>query len=129
MKKLILFLLAPFLMATQCDDDFDNSGFETSYLLENNSGTTLYFLNEQDQFSEITSQSTISIGSTLNPETEAIAPSESFIFSAIRLFRSENGSFLLVYEQRPISDELWMLREPSVNRYEYSLRITDDLID
>lgn len=129
MKRLLLVLLSPILMSTQCEDDFDNSGFETSYLLQNDSSIALFLLDERDSFTTIETQSTLAIGSDLNSETNPIAPSESFIFSNIRLYKMENEDFILVYEQTPISDSLWELNEPLVNKFEYTLIITDELID
>ena len=41
----------------------------------------------------------------------------------------ENDNFILVYEQNPIDDDLWVYSEPSENRFEYRLIITDATID
>jgi len=44
MKRIaLILLLAPFLLATQCEDD-ENSGFETTYIIENDTGIDLYLL-------------------------------------------------------------------------------------
>ncbi len=129
MKRLLLVLLAPLLMSTQCEDDFDNAGFETSYLLQNDSSITLFLLDERDSFREVETQSTLTIGSDLNSETNPITPSESFVFSDIKLYKMEDENFILVYEQTPINNSLWEFNEPLVNRFEYTLIITDELID
>ena len=129
MKKILLLLLIPLLLATQCDDEIDNSGFETDYLLQNNSSFDLFLLTEEDVFIDIESQSTQSIGNSLNSITSSIAPSESNVFSNIKLFKMENSNFILAYEQTPIDDDLWVFNEPSVNRYKFTLIITDELID
>lgn len=129
MKRLLLVLLSLLLMSTQCEDDFDNSGFETSYLLQNDSSVALFLLDERDSFTEVETQSTLVIGSDLNSETNSIAPSESFVFSDIKLYKKENEDFVLVYNQTPISDSLWEFNEPLVNRFEYTLIITDDLLE
>lgn len=129
MKRVSLLLLLPFLVSFQCEDDFDNSGFETTYLIQNDSNTDLFLLNNQNSFVDVESQSEISVGSTLNSETEPVIPSESFVFEDIKLYKTEGGDFILVYEQVPLDDEIWILNEPSVNRFEYTLIITDDLLD
>lgn len=85
MKKLFLVLVAPLLVSIQCEDDFNNSGFETSYLIQNNSNIDLFLLYETNSFVEIETQSTIAIGSDLNSTTNPIIPSESFVFSSVKL--------------------------------------------
>ena len=129
MKKLFLLLLVPLLMATQCDDDLDNSGFETDYLLQNDSSIDLFLLTEGAVFIEIESQSVRSVGNTLNSTTSSIVPSESNVFSNIKLYKMDNSNFILAYEQTPIDDDLWLFNEPSINRFEYTLIVTDELID
>jgi len=127
MKKIYLLLLLPFLVATQCEEE--NTGFETNYLVQNNSGIDLLLLTEDDRFLELASQSTISVGSVLNSATSPILPSESFLFSYIKLYSSDNDNFILVYKQDPINDDLWGFSEPVMNRFEYKLLITDELIN
>jgi hypothetical protein len=127
MKKIYLILLFPFLVATQCEEEY--SGFETSYLVYNDSSIDLFWLTEENRFIEIESQSTVSLGSTLNSETSSIVPSEAFVFYSVRLYSKVNDDYILVYVQDPLDDELWFFSEPTTNRYEYRLVITDDLID
>ena len=124
MKRIFLILLFPFLVAFQCDDDVD-SGFETTYIIQNDSGTDLFFLNSQQRFIEVPSQSELSIGSSLKNEASPILPTEAFLFNDIKLYRSENDNFIINYSQDPIVDGLWNLTEPVVNRFEYTLIITD----
>ncbi|WP_445383076.1 hypothetical protein [Robiginitalea sp. IMCC43444] len=127
MKKVFyLLLVAPLLMAMQCDDDYDNSGFVTTYLIQNEAGTDLYFLSDSGNFTLIPDQSQLDIGSELNPETQAIPPSQNPSISQIRLYQMENQDFILVYEQNPLDDGLWEFDEPSQNRFEYTLRITEE---
>ncbi|MCE2613108.1 hypothetical protein LVD13_09010 [Flavobacteriaceae bacterium D16] len=128
MKKIFLILLFPFLVAFQCDDDVD-SGFETTYFVQNDSSTDLFLLNESGQFIEINSQTDIAVGSDLNSVTEPIPPTESFLFNSIKLYRSENDNFILAYSQEPLEDGLWSLTEPVTNRFEYTLLITDAELD
>jgi hypothetical protein len=127
--KTFLIVLIPFLVAFQCDDEFDNSGFETSYIVQNDSSVDLYLLNEENRFVKVESQSSMSAGSTLNSITDPIVPSESFVFNNIKLYKMENDDFILSYIQDPIDDDLWIFSEPSMNRYEYTLFITDNLLD
>jgi hypothetical protein len=127
--KTFLIVLIPFLVAFQCDDEFENSGFETSYIVQNDSSVDLYLLNEENRFVKVESQSSMSAGSTLNSITDPIVPSESFVFNNIKLYKMENDDFILNYIQDPIDDDLWIFSEPSMNRYEYTLFITDNLLD
>lgn len=129
MKRVYLLILLPFLVSFQCEDDLDTSGFETTYLLQNDSSIDLFLLSNGNSFVDVESQSEVSVGSTLNSVTEPIVPSESFIFEDIKLYKADGGDFILVYEQVPLADELWILNEPSVNRFEYTLVITNDLLD
>jgi hypothetical protein len=128
MKKIFLILLFPFLVAFQCDDDVD-SGFETIYIIQNDSGTDLYLLDSQERFIELPSQADLSVGSALKNEASPILPSESFIFNDVKLYRSENNNFILAYSQEPLEDGLWSLTEPVMNRFEYTLVITDAELD
>ncbi|MEC7771897.1 MAG: hypothetical protein VX798_11985 [Bacteroidota bacterium] len=129
MKKVFLLLLFPFLMAFQCEDDFVDSGFETYYSIENSTDTDLFLIDDSNQITEIAKQSSITIGATLNTETISVMPSESFLFESIKIYSSENDDFFLRYEQNPIDDESWILREPMENVFEYTLIITDQLLD
>lgn len=128
MKRIFLLLLVPFFMATQCEDD-ENSGFETSYIIENNSSSKLFFLENGELFKSLEIQSNITIGSELNSETSPIEPSASLIFNEIKLYKEEDDNFILVYEQNPISNNLWIFNEPVENRFEYTQTITDDLLN
>ncbi|MCA0132133.1 hypothetical protein [Winogradskyella alexanderae] len=128
MKKHILLLLLPLFLAMQCEDDI-TTGFETTYIIDNTTNSDLLLLNDSGSFIDIPSQSLTTIGSTLNSEANAVAPSEAFVFNTIKLYRNENDNFIYVYEQDPLEDDLWELDEPTVNRFEYKLIITEDLIN
>ena len=128
-KKIYLLLLFPLVVATQCEDDLPLSGFETEYLIQNDSSTDLILITESNQLMDINSQSSLQIGSSLNSETSAIIPSESYLFGEINLYKLENENYVLVYSQNPIEDTQWVYTETSVNRYEYKLVITDDLLE
>lgn len=125
MKKIaIILLLAPFLLATQCDDD-ENSGFETTYIIENSTDVDLYLLRRENRFLIIPGQSSESIGSELNSITEPIPPEEAQVIQSIQLFERVNEDFILVYEQDPLDNETWSFMETSINRFEYTLVIND----
>lgn len=128
MKRIFLILLFPFLVAFQCEDDVD-TGFETTYIIQNDSGTDLFFLDGQQRFIEVPSQSELSIASALKNEASPILPTEAFLFSEIKLYRSENDNFILSYSQDPLENGLWALTEPQVNRFEYTLVITNMDLD
>lgn len=128
MKKKFLLLLVPFLLAFQCDEE-ELSGFETNYLLQNDTSSDLFYLSENDNFIAVESQSRFSIGSSLNPATSAISPTESGLFSSIKLYALSGTDYVLVFSQDPVDDAAWVLSEPETNRYEYRLTITDSDIE
>jgi len=129
MKRIaFILLLAPFLLATQCEDD-ENSGFETTYIIENDTGTDLYLLRADNRFLQIKDQSSESIGSELNSITEPVPPEEARVIEGIQLFERVNADFILKYRQDPLENEAWTLTEPSVNRFEYKLFIAESDLD
>lgn len=128
-RTAILIAFAPLLMAMQCDDDVDSTGFETSYLIQNDSGADLFLVSAGSGFTEIKSTASFPLGSDLNTTTVPIPPSASGTIGDIELFERVNGNYIRVYQQAPLDDELWEFREPSTNRYEYLFRITDDLLE
>jgi len=97
-KKIVLLLFIPFMLAMQCEDDTLNSGFETEYIIHNDSSTDLIFFTELDTQIPIESKTSYSFASDLNQTTDAIKPSDSFVFTQVKLFKEEDGSFILVYE-------------------------------
>ncbi|MGA9270454.1 MAG: hypothetical protein WBV45_07520 [Lutimonas sp.] len=125
MKKILFILLiAPFLLATQCDDD-ENSGFETTYMLENNTSVDLYLLRPENRFLKIQSQSSETIGSELNSITEPVSPEEALVIESIQLFERVDEDFILIYEQDPLKNNAWIFMETSINRFVYTLVIND----
>ncbi len=127
--RALLIAMAPLLMATQCEDDFIDSGFETSYLIQNDTSTDLFLLNAGSGFTEVKSMTSVPIGSDLNSITVPIPPSASGVLTDIELFEKMEGDYIRVYLQSPLDDDSWEFRELSENRYEYVLRITDQLLD
>lgn len=128
MKKKFLLLLVPFLLAFQCDEE-ELSGFETNYLLQNDTSSDLFYLSENDNFIAVESQSRFSFGSSLNPVASPITPADSELFNAIKLYVLTGADYVLVYSQDPVDDAVWGLTEPETNRFEYRLTITDSDID
>jgi len=129
LKRIHLLLLLPFIVATQCENDDFNSGFETEYVIENDLDSDLILLSANDPQIAISSKAGYSLSSVLNQTTESILPSESFSFSHVKLYKKENDDFILVYNQDPIDDSLWIYSETSENKYEYRLIITEELIN
>lgn len=129
-KRLFIVLILPLIVATTCDDDSDiNSGFETQYIIQNDSSIDLILFTEAGGQLPVASQSEFRVASDLNNTTDPITPSESFVFSNIKLYKMVDSDFILTYVQNPIDDALWVFNEPSENRFEYRLIITDDLLD
>ena len=128
-KRLFLLLLLPLLVATTCDDDNIDSGFETKYIIQNDSSIDLILFTEGGGQLPVASLSELLVTTDLNRETEPIPPEESFIFNNIKLYKMVDSNFILAYEQNPINDDLWTLSEPSENRFEYKLIITDNVLD
>ena len=128
MKRYFLVLLLPLLLSFQCEDD-DFSGFETSYMIQNNTNSSLFYLDVENRLVEIAPQISLLIRSDLNNETLPIPPSENLELSSVQLFKSVASDFVLSYEQDPIDDSFWTFEETSENRFEYSLIITGSVVD
>lgn len=128
-KRLYILLLLPLIVATQCEDDDTYSGFETDYIIQNDSSIDLILFTEGGGQLPVASEAELRVASDLNQTTNAISPATSNIFGNIKLYKIENDNFILAYEQDPIDDDLWIYSEPSENRYQYKLIITDALID
>ncbi|MBO3116465.1 hypothetical protein J4050_06885 [Winogradskyella sp. DF17] len=129
MKKIsVILFLFPFLLAMQCEAD-ENSGFETTYYIENSTGIDLFYLTASNNFINVPEDGIITLASELNSETLPIPPSQSLVFNSIKLYKNENESFILVYAQNPIDDELWVFMEPTENRFEYKLEVTEMVLD
>lgn len=128
MKRLFILLLLPLIVAVTCEEDDLTSGFETEYILQNDSSLDLIFFPEGSSKFTVESKSSLTIAIDLNQETNPITPSETFTFSSIELYKSENNNFIQVYKQDPVDDNTWVLNEPTENRFEYKLIITDELL-
>lgn len=128
MKKLLVILfLSPLLVATTCESE--DIVVSTVYLIQNDSSTDLIFITEEASETVIASQSRHMFNSGPNASV-VVSPAENNNINIIQLFKLDaNQNQILVYEQNPILDELWSLNELSSEEFEYSLIITDDLID
>ena len=120
--------MLPLIVAVTCEEDDLVSGFETEYILQNDSSLDLIFFPEGSSKFTIESKSNLTIAIDLNQNTNPITPSETFTFSSIELYKSENNNFIQVYKQDPIDDNTWVLSEPTENRFEYKLIITNELL-
>ncbi len=128
-KLLVLCFIAPLLMATQCEDDFNTDGSETSFVIQNDSGITLSFPLENGNFIAIENGSVFVVSSEFRDDSTPLLPSESPAFEEITLFQEQDGEAVQVYEQNPIDNALWVLDEPFERNFEYRLTITPDLIN
>lgn len=132
MKKRFLLLLAPLLMAIQCEED---PYFGSEYGIQNNSSYDLIIIFEEAGEVLIESQSYQYISKNSNSNSFT-PPSEANGFNEIRLYREDgDGNLFLTYEQNPILDNLWT-PEPDPytpisgpGYFYYKLIITDDLLE
>ena len=128
MRKLLISLcLAPLLMAFQCESD--EIVVSTVYIIQNDSNTNLIFNTKEAGTIVIASQSSHVFNFGPNAST-VVSPAENSNINSIQLFKLDTAqNQVLVYEQHPILDDLWTLNQLSSLEYEYSLIITDDLIN
>lgn len=109
--------IVPFIWATTYEEDAETTGFEFEYFVQNDSGSDLFLLDEDNVLVEIGKRATKSIGSALNPETSSISPSASLVINAIRLYAKESNDFVVVYTPETVNEDLWIFYKPNVNRY------------
>jgi hypothetical protein len=135
MKKIILILFAPLLMALQCEED---PIYENIYKIQNNSSYDLIFITEEE---EVIIESSAEYNSEYNivqvsDSYSLIPPSENIVFNEITLYRDDsNGNRFVTYEQKPILDEFWTLdlsagygiEDPNYNIW--VLLITDEILN
>ena len=127
MKKLFFLLLAPLLMSMQCESD--DPIFGTEYFIENNSSIDLILITEEAGEILIKSQSSQFIA-VATDSNAFVVPSDNIAFTEITLYTSEDGgNMVLVYEQNPIMDSLWIFEELSSYTARYRLIITDDSLN
>ena len=78
MRRLFILLLLPLIVAVTCEEDDLASGFETEYILQNDSSLDLIFFPEGSSKFTIESKSNLTIAIDLNQDTNPIAPSDTF---------------------------------------------------
>ncbi len=128
MKKLLILLIAPILMATQCEDDNDPL-VSTEYYIQNDSSIDLTYLTESATEFVIESNSSQFIAMSTN-ESFSIAPSENTAFDTVVLYKPDaSGNLITAYEQDPINDANWEFATVSGFEYTYTVIITDQLLD
>lgn len=129
MKKLLILVFAPLLMATQCNEDMDPI-FATEFYIQNNASVDILYLTQDAQEVLIKPNSRKSIAFDTNTTESSILPSENSIFNSVTLFKSDgNGTMINAYEQDPINNELWVLHDSGSLDFEYTLYITNYLIE
>jgi hypothetical protein len=124
----LLIALLPFLFAFQCEEDTEIADFATDYVIQNDSGIDLMLLYESNSFVEIDNQSDLTLATDFSSTANPILPSATPSFNVVTLYRRDNGNYILVYVQDPIDDDLWIYSEPIVDRYEFRLTITSDMV-
>jgi hypothetical protein len=129
MKKIFLILLmAPLLMATQCDED-DEILFQTEFVIQNDSNTDLTITVDPDIELALERQSGLPVWVAFDARA-AITPTENTNITEIKLYKKDDeGNEVLAYDQDPIVNNLWVFTEDTPGDYKYTLVITDDLLD
>lgn len=128
MKKILILLMAPLLLAMQCDDDTDDI-VGTEYFIENNSSVDLRYFNFNNDEITIASNTSVNIGLAID-EDDVIPPSGNTDIPNIILFAiNDIGEQVQVYTQDPIDDSLWQIQTESDVFTFYELVITDELLE
>ena len=124
MKKIYLFLFVPLLLSFQCEDDVAPL-YETEFYIQNNSSIQLIWLNADMEEIPIESQSEQFIGVSTDMDF-FISPSKTVAFDGITLYKKEeSGALTMVYEQRPIVDDIWEFNALGDYIGQYFLFVTD----
>ena len=127
MKKLPLFLLVliPALLSFQCEEEFVNR-FQTNLVVTNDSSFDLVLETIEGNLSAIQSQESLYIDG-YSAESGFILPSEFTSINSIKLYkRDDNQNLILVYNQSPLNDDLWIINQSTGMDVDYVLTITDD---
>ncbi|WGK64257.1 hypothetical protein [Croceiramulus getboli] len=127
MKKIWFILIAPFLLATQCESDEDPV-FRTEYYVQNDSTIDLLWITDEDRefLIEAGARQFLSVAS----DSEAfISPSQSRGLTSLVLYSSTGSDNEVVYSQEDIQDELWTFSSSTTCDAEYVLFITNELLD
>lgn len=125
-KIICLLLTVPFLMSFQCDEDIIDNNFQTNLVVQNDSSFELLLEIVPNDISELKSQDSSYILNNAST-TGFINPSEFESLTNLRLYRKDDSeNFLLVYEQTPIQDSLWVINESTTRDVDHILIITDN---
>lgn len=103
--------------------------FHTNLVVQNDSSMVLTLEIVPDNIFLLPIQDSAYIDS--NSSTEGfILPSEFEFLESIRLYSSdEDDNLILVYQQNPIDDELWVINESTTRDVDHILNITDELLN
>jgi hypothetical protein len=119
-------LMTKYYNGTQGEKD---PSFRTDYIIQNNSSIDIILTVDGGVQRLIERQSKELVGITTHCGNVVI-PSENIAFTNISIHKGDNeNNLILIYEQEPIIDDLWNYIEKSIYDFEYTLIITDELID
>lgn len=128
-KKIWVILLLPLLMSFQCDEDIIDDSFQTNLVIQNDSSFDLVLEVVPYNISQLLSQNNTYIDGS-SSENGFILPSEFEFLESIKLYkRNEDEDLILVYEQTPIIDSLWVINESTTKDVDHILIIDDETID
>jgi hypothetical protein len=132
MKRTIFYILLilPILFSFQCEEDINEDLFQTNLVITNNSSIDLVLETDNNIISTIETQDSQYIEG-YSSEAGFAMPSDIPTISSIKMYsRDENQNLILVYDQSPLVDNLWIINESTTMDVDHVLVITDeDLIE
>lgn len=121
--KLSVFVIIAMIISSCSNNDTQDPGSQTLYLIDNKSSIDLRYKSYEEAnesfFLLIPSDSIVQVEEAYILGISTVLPSE--YFESIKLRNDENT---IVYEQNPIINDSWNL-----DNFTYTLVITDDLIE
>ncbi|MBL7474084.1 hypothetical protein [Robertkochia sediminum] len=124
-KKTAFLILLPFLFAFQCEEEVENIDFASDYIIQNNSGTPIFLIRDNNNIEEIPAGDILYVSTDFNSVEGPVSPAETESINFIRLYIDNGGDLILFYEQEPLNNEAWVFSDIGNMRYEYRLIITD----
>ena len=125
-KKILLILVAFTLMASQCDED--ETLLQTNFIVQNDTSIDLIFITEAGD--EVIIESGDSLAPSSAVDETFIAPADHSPFTSLTLFKTDtNGDWVQTYEQNPITKAPWVFNEQSPLDANYTLVLTDSIIE
>lgn len=107
----------------------NTSIFKTNYLVQNDSNIDIILTIDDGVQRQIKRKSNWFIGNT-NHCDSIVIPSKNSTFKSLKIHKGDaKNNLILIYEQKPILDNLWNLNEKSNNEFEYTLIIADEFLD